>query len=234
MKASIVIPAHNEEKFLAIALEAAEKLDYPDYEIIVVDNASADGTSRVAGSFGLVKVVQEQNKGTQHARERGRREAKGDFIANMDADCVPPADWLKKGVEIMRKHNAVAISGPVDYYDSSRIFRSVSFGVQKYLYSPINRILGAWGKGGIMLAGNCLIRSDALEAIGGYDTSFAFYGDDTDTAKRLSRIGKIVFDKNFTLKTSARRFKKIGIIKTFYLYVYHFLRVLFFGKKGIK
>lgn len=229
MKVSVIIPAHNEEKFLPEALRAILGSDYPDFEVIVVDNASSDGTYEAAVSMG-VKVVKEPNRGTQHARERGRAEASGEIIANMDADCVPGRDWLKRGAGHFKNPEIAALTGPADYYDGSGIFRFVSFYFQKIFYRLINSILNAFHGGGVLLAGNCFIRKSSLDKIGGYDTSIFFYGDDTDTAKRLSRIGRIAYDPKLTIKTSARRFKSQGIVKTEALYVYHFLKTLLWDK----
>lgn len=225
MKISVIIPAHNEENYLPTALQAVLASDYPDFEVIVVDNASSDGTYEAAVSMG-VKVVKEPSQGTQHARERGRAEASGEIIANMDADCVPDEKWLSQGIKNFTDPGVVALTGPVDYYDGSKIFRFVSFYFQKTVYRFINFILNAFHGGGVLLAGNCFIRKSALDKIGGYDTSIFFYGDDTDTAKRLSKIGKIVYDGNLVIKTSARRFKSQGLLKTEAIYIYHFFKEL--------
>jgi glycosyltransferase involved in cell wall biosynthesis len=64
MKISIVIPAHNEELSIEATLKAAQSQDYPDFEIILVDNNCTDKTAEIATKMG-VKVVSEKNKGTQ-------------------------------------------------------------------------------------------------------------------------------------------------------------------------
>lgn len=234
MKVSLIIPAHNEEKYLSNTLRAALAMKYPDFEIIVVDNASTDKTLEIAEKFLGVKVVREPNKGSQHARERGRKEATGEIIANMDADCEPDENWLTRGVDILLSKKAVAVTGPNDYFDGSKTFRFTALYIQKIFYSAINVILVFMGKGGILLGGNCIMRSDALEQIGGYDTSILFYGDDTDTAKRLSKLGKIIFDNSLVMKSSARRFQRLGIARTELIYIYHFLKVLISKSKFIK
>lgn len=82
-----------------------------------------------------------------------------------------------------------------------------------------------------MTGGNSMMRAKELELMGGFDTSFTFYGDDTDVAKRLSKYGRVAFDPNFVLKTSARRFKKQGEFKIFFLYFYYFLKTTFYRPK---
>lgn len=222
----MIIPAHNEEEHIGNVLRAICSQRYPDFEVIVVDNASTDRTAEVARSF-PVKVIHEPKKGTHHARERGRREVKGDIIVNIDADCVPDPDWLQKGATYFTNPKVVAVTGPCDYADASFFLRNILLITQKYIYPIITAIfqLPFIRKGAVMMGGNVFIRHSALHEIGGYDTSFVFRGDDVDTAKRLLKHGRVLFKNNIMIKTSFRRFKKEGLIKASALYIFHFFRV---------
>ena len=226
MKVSVVIPAYNEEKSLAATLERVCALDYPDFEVIVVDNASSDRTGEIARQF-PVKVVREEKKGLLHARERGRTEATGELIANIDADCLPAADWLSEGVRRFRHDGIVAVSGPYYYFDGSPAFRTSSFFAQKYVYAAMSRLMLALKGQGILIGGNNLIRASALAETGGYDTSIVFYGEDTTTARKISRKGKVVFSPAFVMPTSARRFQDEGMLRITGLYLYHFFKAAF-------
>ena len=231
MKVSIVIPAYNEQKSIASALRAALALEYPSFEIIVVDNASTDRTAEIAREF-PVNVVREERKGILFARERGRREASGEIIANMDADCLPEKEWLSRGVKWFEDDPRVcAVSGPYDYYDAGPSFRIFSLLSQKYLYAFMNFMVRSLRKGGVIIGGNTLIRASALEAAGGYDTSIPFYGEDTDTMKRIYKQGKIIFDPRFTIKTSARRFKSEGTLRIAGRYLFYFFKTIFSREK---
>lgn len=230
MKVSIVIPAYNEEAFLADTLKAVTSLRYPDFEVIVVNNASTDKTAEIAGLF-PVRLVTEEKKGILHARERGRKEAKGEIIANIDADCRPTADWLHHAIMHFSNPDVVAVSGPYYYFDSPFLSRTILFGSQKYLYTIFSKVLQSIGKNGILIGGNTLFRKDALEQGGGYDTDILFYGEDTSTAKKLSEHGSIVFSAKVVMHTSARRFKNEGTLQTIGKYLYHFLKVSFSKKK---
>jgi cellulose synthase/poly-beta-1,6-N-acetylglucosamine synthase-like glycosyltransferase len=94
--ASVVVPAYNAETTLAECLKSLDQLDYPrdHYEVIVVDNASADRTAEIARGF-PVKLVTEQQQGAASARNRGVREATGEIIAFIDSDCVVDPLWLQ-------------------------------------------------------------------------------------------------------------------------------------------
>lgn len=226
MRASVVIPAYNESAYLRRTLEAVLAMDYPDFEVIVVDNASSDGTADIARSFPGVKVLREERKGTHWARECGRRAATGEIIAGVDADCMPARDWLTVGTSFFSSPDVVSVSGPYDYYDGG-VFRYVSRWFQEATHWLMNDILVYFGKGGVLIAGNCLIRAEALEKIGGYDTSFVFWGDDTDTVKRLSKLGRPVFSNKVIMKSSSRRFKRDGVFKAWWGYLVAFLRETF-------
>jgi glycosyltransferase involved in cell wall biosynthesis len=231
MKISVIIPAFNEEKYLSKTLEAILAQDYPDFEVIVVDNASTDKTAEIAKSFTNIKVVYESRGGTMWACERGLQEAKGEIIVRMDADCVPHTDWLAKGAAHFLDKKVVAVSGPYDYLDAGDFSRYSSIYFQKYIYRLTNSVLQLFKSGAIMIGGNSFMRSVSITAAGGFDTRFVFYGDDTDTAKNLAKLGKVVFDPNLIMPTSARRFKSEGFINIQMKYFYNFIKVIFSSNK---
>lgn len=231
MKVSIVIPARNEEERISSVLQTLQSQTYPDVEVIVVDNASTDRTSEIAHGFPNVKVVYEPRPGLLYARERGRIEASGDVIANIDADCLPAEDWVERGVSILESdQRLVAVSGPYDYYDGTPGFRRFSGIVQRMLMVPVNKLLQAFHSGAIIIGGNNMIKAQALRDIGGYDTSIIFYGEDTDTARRISKVGKVAFRSGFAMRTSARRYIRIGMMRTYTLYFLNFVWVLAFKR----
>lgn len=219
MKASIIIPAYNEEERIATVIKAALAQDYNDFEVIVVDNASTDRTSEIAKTF-PVKVVHEPKKGLLQARECGRVHASGDIIANVDADCLPRTDWLRKGVGYFKDKRIVGVSGPYDYYDGGfflRAFLWCSF-VFRWIFNPLLK-LPFINSDSTLVGGNSLIRSSVLQKTGGYDTKASFFGEDTNTSRRISPYGKTVFSLFLPMKTSARRFKSEGVIQLSYKYI---------------
>ena len=109
---SVVIPAHNEEKFITKTLQSLKSQNYGGkIEIIVVDNASTDKTAKIAKRFGA-KVIFENRKGVQFARQTGFEAAQGVYIASTDADSILPSNWLKQLVKALDSHsNWVAVGG---------------------------------------------------------------------------------------------------------------------------
>ncbi|MEI7463506.1 MAG: glycosyltransferase, partial [Candidatus Taylorbacteria bacterium] len=179
-----------------------------------------------------VKVLDEKRKGLLFARECGRKAATGDVIVNMDADCRPDEKWLSKGIRRFNDEKVVALSGPYDYYDGSSFFRYGSLYVQKVMYTLANWFvqLPFIHLGGVVNGGNGFFRAKTLEKAG-YNISLKLWddvlGEDTDTAKRISKYGKVVFDSSVVMKTSARRFERQGAMKTAFRYWLYFFKILF-------
>ncbi|MFA6459417.1 MAG: glycosyltransferase family 2 protein [Candidatus Paceibacterota bacterium] len=231
-KISLIIPAFNEEKYIGPCLEYALKCSSEGklYEIIVVDNKSTDHTKKIAESFVGVKVVSEQEKGVTRARQRGYKESKGDILAFIDADTRMEKGWIEKIVkEFSQDPHLACLSGPYTYYDIS-VFRSKLYWwtmwVPSYIVSIFTRHMS--------VAGNTAIRRDVLDKMSGMNTSIEFYGDDTDTAVRASRYGKVKFSLGFSIPTSARRIEQQGALKTSFIYAVNYVSTFFFGKPVTK
>lgn len=229
IKVSIVIPACNEEAYLGETLRAVCAQECSEFEVIVVDNASTDRTAEIARSF-PVTVVSESRKGILFARERGRQEAQGDIIVQLDADCRPPQGWLKTGVAFFDDPHVVAVSGFYDFYDANLLFRGASYIVQGVVFRLAHIIVPRlFRRGTHMVGGNAFIRASALEQIGGYNTAILFHGEDTDTACRLKEAGgKILYRNSILVQSSARRFSAEGALATMLRYFVNYWWVLLF------
>src|SRR6185369_16835656 len=99
---------------------------------------------------------------------------------------------------------------PYDYADHNAFFEYASLIFQKTVYRFISEFIQLFKIGAMMIGGNSFMRASALEKAGGFNTAITFYGDDTDTAKRVVASGKIVFDPKLVIRTSARRFNNQG------------------------
>jgi glycosyltransferase involved in cell wall biosynthesis len=232
MKLSIIIPAYNEELYLGDCLksviECLKKYSEDDVELIVVNNASTDRTVEVAQSFPRVKLVNESNKGLTNARRAGFMASGGELIANIDADVLMTDGWVEKVVfEFATNQRLVALSGPYIYYDKPFWFNTAvwSYYLVGYFIHLFNQhILHI---GAMLQGGNFIIRRDALERAGGYNTAVQFYGEDTEMARRMQKVGKVKFTFALPMRTSGRRLSQEGVIKTAYRYVINFLSITF-------
>lgn len=99
---SVVIPAYNAEPFLRDALGSVLRQTLPPLEILVIDDGSRDDTGRVATSVEGVRCIRQTNAGVSVARNRGIQEARGDFVALLDADDVWAPEKLSVQLEALR------------------------------------------------------------------------------------------------------------------------------------
>ena len=234
LKLSFVVPAYNEELYLGKCLDSMVReiaATNHDAEIVVVNNASTDNTRAIAASYPSVVVVDEPRKGIVKARDAGYRAAKGDLIANIDADNMLPTGWLDKVFEEFSGNDRlVALSGPLVYYDLSWLYRlqTKTFYVFGYVTYLINHFV--LRKGGMLQGGNFIVKRSALEAIGGFNTDIDFYGEDTDIARRMQEAGRIKFTFRLPMFSSGRRMAKEGLVATGLRYAVNYMWILLFKK----
>jgi glycosyltransferase involved in cell wall biosynthesis len=228
---SFVVPAYNEEKHLAktlVGIIAEIARTGCTGEVIVVNNASTDGTGELAASFPQVIVVDEPVKGLVQARRAGFMRASGNLIANVDADTIVTEGWLNRVLdEFNRRPGLVALSGPYIYYDLPKTTRAAvrAFYVMGYGFYVLNRfVLRA---GSMLQGGNFVVRRTALEQIGGYNPTFSFYGEDTDLARRLNAVGAVKFTFRLPALSSGRRLLEEGLLRIGLRYSMNFVWATF-------
>lgn len=213
IKVSVIIPARNEEEYIGECIKSIKNQDFRNYEIIVVDNGSADATAEIAVSLGA-KVIFEPEPGLPKARETGLRAASGELLVYFDADTIVPPDYLSRLVSIFRTNKkVVAVSNPFKFYDGDFIGDIIL-----KIYFRIHIILYRCNLMNFVFGGNFGIRREVVDKIGGFDENIKFYGEDTNLSKRVSKEGKIAFVRNLYTLTSARRYRSEGTIKTLFLY----------------
>ena len=238
MLLSFVVPAYNEEAYLGACLESilqqTRGLEHLT-EIIVVNNASTDRTRDIALSYPRVQLVDELRKGLPYARQAGFLASTGTLIANVDADSRLSPGWVDKVLTIFREYEGrqpalVSLSGPLFYYDlTPRQQRLVHvFYLIAWLTYATNKYILRVGS--MVQGGNFVLSRSALEAIGGYDTSITFYGEDTDIARRLNSIGKVLFTFDLKMLSSARRLKHEGMLTIAFRYGLNYFWTTFFKR----
>jgi glycosyltransferase involved in cell wall biosynthesis len=227
---SVIIPAFNEEAYLGQCLDAImANVQGRALEIIVVDNNSTDGTEAVARLYPDVTYVFEPEKGITKARQRGYLTARGEIVAYVDADTMPPPGWIEQIEEQFGRNPKLAcLSGPYSFYDLPRFRRRVAQG-WFVAARPLYGIIGY-----MVVGGNFAIRRRVLDAMGGFDASIEFYGEDADIARRARKHGKVLFSPRFVMPTSGRRLQKQGYLKTAGIYFINFFSIVFRGKPVTK
>lgn len=178
MRASVVIPALNEEELIGNSLRAIRAQGVP-VEIIVVDGGSEDKTVEIARSIADI-VIEAPGTNISQARQIGAEAASSDIIVSTDADSVPPPGWLEKLLRHFSDPNVVAVGGPV---------KALNAGVVQDLYASG---LSAATNMGLFVGFNMAYRKDPMLKAGGYAN--VRRGEDWELATRIRQYGKIVFD----------------------------------------
>lgn len=201
---SIVVPAFNEESYLPLCLDSLKHQDYTGrYEIIVVDNGSTDGSNLVALNHGA-KIIFCEQKGVLYARQAGAEAAAGDIIVQADADTIYPNNWLTRISEHFESHPKTAgLAGTYIYLDPP-FWANIEYFL-RYLVNLLSLIF--LGNASLISGANFAFRVEAFQKARGY-SAHCFNPDQWGLAHRLSKFGKIYYDRSLYVKTSARRIKK--------------------------
>ncbi|HOX25962.1 MAG TPA: glycosyltransferase [Candidatus Krumholzibacteria bacterium] len=177
---TIVIPAFNEERHLEACLSSLRDLDYPRdrLEIIVVDNGSTDRTGTIARGGGA-RVLELPRGFVGAVRNLGAASASGEFVAFLDADCVPLSTWLRDGVRALLDDPGLGAVGGIYLAPAQATWLEKAW-AQRPQTRP-GRVLG--------LAGSSLVVSRAtFSALGGFDETMTA-GEDYEFCRRVRAAG---------------------------------------------
>ena len=147
---SVIIPTYNSEKYIARAIESVLQQTEPNVEVIVVDDASVDGTLEVVQgycSYQLKLLVNERNRGPSYTRNRGIKIARGEWIAMLDSDDWYAPDRLEKLLQVAGAENAdfivddlYLITDGADKPWSTRFAEKLGFGSRPVRFNNITQI----------------------------------------------------------------------------------------------
>lgn len=196
---SIIIPTLNEEKNLPVLLESLKKQTFRDFEIIVADAGSSDGTRQIAETAGAT-VVAGGMPGP--GRNRGAEVARGDLLFFFDADVSFAADFLYKIYHEMQDR----------YYDLATCeFRPISdLRLDRVLFQFANLVVKVNQAMNPRAAGFCIFVSRRLfRRVGGFDESITI-AEDHDFVQRASKYSPLRFCNSAFLHVSIRRLEKEG------------------------
>lgn len=192
VRASIVIPALNEEKNLGRSLPLIRRQLGPEDEIIVVDNGSTDNTAAVAAGYGA-KVIKEPVRNRSRSRNAGFRNSEGQFVVFLDGDCFPEDHWLERLLAPFSDQTIGCVAGEIRILNTAGHLENY-LSEKGYLSQADNfRHPFLPYAGGANLA----FRRSVLERIGLFDEQL-FSGHDADLCWRmqLETDSKIVLIAN--------------------------------------
>lgn len=185
-RVSVIVASYNGERTLKACLESLQNLNYPHYEVILVDDGSTDTTPQIACSYPSIRCVRHpKNLGLSAARNTGIAAATGDIVAFTDADCRADPDWLYYLVGGLSSGEFAGVGGPnLLPSDDSAVAAAVmaSPGGPTHVMltnSQAEHIPGC----------NMAFFKWALAEVAGFDPLFRNAGDDVDLCWRLQHAG---------------------------------------------
>ena len=205
---SILVPCFNEAAVIRNAILSILELSYPNYEIIIIDDGSTDGTLDEISSFhaegqsenGRIRVINQTNAGKAEALNRGILEARGEFVFCMDADSILNKNILEFGLLHLEDPNVAAVAGSVvvgNHVNTLTRFQSLEYisglNLMKEAQSFLRIVTVIPGPVG-------LFRKDVIKAVGGYRSETL--AEDCELTLRILTNGhQVVYDQNMTAYT---------------------------------
>ncbi len=230
---SVIVCSYNGAKTLTACLDSLGRIDYPAYEVILVDDGSTDETAAIAARFPDVRYLHQANHGLSHARNTGAAAARGEVFAYTDSDCMADRDWLRFLIATLRSGNYAGVGGP-----------NIPPPAQNWVQACVAAAPG--GPSHVLLTDtvaehipgcNMAWYRWAFENVGGFDIEYHKAGDDVDFCWRVQQAGhQIAFSptaivwhyRRFTLSAFRRQQEGYGEAES----LLRFKHLIFFGPTG--
>lgn len=224
---SIVIPSYNRRSFLNPCLESLTKQTFPRFEVIIVDDGSTDDTiefltefKKGHPDFQLRWFVHEENLGANVARNRGVQEAKGEFVAFLDSDCIVEPKWIEDLIKGFDSHNVASVTGLVIDVKPKNIYQLA--------YKGSTTVHGQ-GDAPRIVSNNLCVRRNLLVKYP-FEEDLKYGCNEEGLFLRLQAAGhrqrfvpkaKVLHDHPHTRKTFFRRAWILGKAAAWLVYKYH-------------
>jgi GT2 family glycosyltransferase len=218
---TVIVPTFERPAPLAACVGALRALDRPggSLEIVIVNDGGrppAPDTVRAADDATLVlRVVDQRNAGPASARNRGAAEARGEFLAFTDDDCLPDRGWLTAFDAALRATPGALVGGRTVNAIPDSVFADTSQRLADFVSSYFHG--GAMGR--FFTSNNLAVAREAFLAAGGFDTSFPFSaGEDRELGDRWSAQGRPSVTAPDALVRHAHRLSARGFLRQHFTY----------------
>jgi glycosyltransferase involved in cell wall biosynthesis len=235
---SVVICTYNRASFLRTAVKSVldQKIAMDSYELIIVDNASTDETREVvrelSGERNNVSYVFEEKQGLSHARNRGWKEARGDYVIYIDDECILPSGYLEIAFRIHQQHSPDIFGGQIkSFYD----YKKPRWIKDEYYSDFLTRKTEILSHVEFVYGGNMGIRREILSSLGGFNPDLGMkaealsFAEEVEFQQRAFQSIpdlKVLFDSDLWLYHQVRKEK----VNLKWIFKYHF----FLGLRGFE
>jgi len=182
---SVVVCSFNGAATIEETLTGLSALDYPDYEVIVVNDGSTDATPEIATRYD-VRLISTENRGLSAARNTGMEAATGKIVAYIDDDAYPDPHWLQFLAAAFLRSDHAAMGGPnIAPYTDGGVAECVANAPGGPLHVLVSDEVAEHIPGC-----NMAYWKDRLAAVGGFDPRYRVAGDDVDVCWKLQEAGE--------------------------------------------
>ena len=181
---SVVVCSYNGSRTIRNCLAGLQKLEYPNFEVIVVNDGSTDATAAIAREYGF-RLISTEQRGLSNARNTGMEAATGEIVAYIDDDAYPDPHWLTYLAATFLSTPHAGVGGPnIPPPGGGPIADCVANAPG----GPVHVLLSDQEAEHIPGC-NMAFRKACLEAIGGFDPQYRVAGDDVDVCWRIRERG---------------------------------------------
>jgi len=178
---SIVVPTYNAEDTIGPLLDSLLKLDYPEYDIIIVNDGSKDRTREIVERY-PVRLINQPNRGASAARDAGLRTASGEIVAYVDSDVAVTPDWLKRLIGPFTDPTIAATTGRTVFLRNEKCaswMRSMDIERRNAHRKTYTRLANG---------PNAAFRREILLEVGGFNPRW-YHAEDTEVSYRIWKLG---------------------------------------------
>lgn len=188
---TVAVITRNRADSLKRTLDAIKQLDYPNYEVLVVDNASTDHTKEVIAHSGFQYLYSSKNNGFAKTRQIAVNAAKGEFICWCDDDCVPYPNWITSFLKCFQTNSNISLLG--GFVENVNFPKSLKFKGKSILGVNGKLIFIQNGENADFFGNlNLAVKRNDLLKINGYDCFFKGGYEEIDLALRFKVANKDV------------------------------------------
>lgn len=200
-KVSVILPTFNRKELLEIAISSALEQTINDFELIVIDDGSTDGTKAMVEGFGeRIRYIYQKNKGVSGARNRGIREARGEYLAFLDSDDRWVRDKLKVQVRALEENPEYLISHTEEiWYRRGRLLNPKRIHKKRAgdIFKQSLRLCS-------VSTSTAVVKRELFSEIGGFDESMPVCEDYDLWLRATAAYPVLLVDRALTLKDGGR------------------------------
>lgn len=208
---SLYVPCYNVEPYIAGCIEGVLSQTHPLDEILIIDDGCADATVAIAGRYPVRIISHAANRGLAAARNTALSAARNDWVASLDADCVPQPNWLRCLAQHTGKEKVAAIGGRlIEVVQNTlgdcwrRAHMSQDWGDKPVINPPF------------MFGNDLLVRRSVVGDVGGYNERLRTNGEDADLSRKIqSRGGTTIYDPSAVVH-HMRKDTAMSVLRTFW------------------